>query len=284
MDRLQLELRARLQSRPNAGSELPHIQNPIHMGFQEGLAELPTQLIDYASRVDEMRSPDEVLDELHRITSSSLPISVLAAARFPLKSADWGTIRLGHSAFIHRDVPEGWWDDYNAFAGGRFRPMLFLARSSLASFTWTEVRRMLQPIGVDQWAYELALKYGMRDGLTCPVGGRWVVTFWSRKDLSSVLTPPIRILLVAAVNFAALRLEQLAGPDPDRLGARGRLTPREVAVLRLLSTGAQSQEVAQCLSIGEETVRSHLKKAQTKLGVRNRVHAVAEALRQNLIP
>jgi len=31
-------------------------------------------------------------------------------------------------------------------------------------------------------------------------------------------------------------------------------------------------------------VRSHLKKAETKLGVRNRVHAVAEALRQHLIP
>src|SRR5262249_43733543 len=82
----------------------------------------------------------------------------------------------------------------------------------------------------------------------------------------------------------ALRLEQLAGPDPDRLGARGRLTAREVAVLRLLSTGAQSRQVAQSLSIGEETVRSHLKKAETKLGVRNRVHAVAEALRQNLTP
>ena len=32
--------------------------------------------------------------------------------------------------------------------------------------------------------------------------------------------------------------------------------------------------------IGAETVRSHLKKAQTKLGVRNRTQAVAEALRQ----
>src|SRR5262249_7784362 len=99
-----------------------------------------------------------------------------------------------------------------------------------------------------------------------------------------ILTPPTRVLLVAAANFAALRLEQLAGPDPDRLGARGRLTARELAVLRLLSTGAQSRQVAQSLSIGEETVRSHLKKAQAKLGVPTRGHAVAEALRQQLIP
>ena len=44
------------------------------------------------------------------------------------------------------------------------------------------------------------------------------------------------------------------------------------------------REVAEELGLGEETIRSHLKKAQTKLGVRNRVQAVAEALRQHLIP
>ena len=106
---------------------------------------------------------------------------------------------------------------------------------------------MLQPIGIDQWSYELELKYGMRDGLTCPVGGRWLVAFWSRKDLSNILTQPNRIVIVAAANFAALRLEQLAGPDPKRIGSRGRLTPREQAVLRLVSTGAQGRDVAQAL-------------------------------------
>jgi DNA-binding CsgD family transcriptional regulator len=62
------------------------------------------------------------------------------------------------------------------------------------------------------------------------------------------------------------------------------LTPRELTVLRLASTGALHREIAQVLGLGVETVRTHLKKAQIKLGVRNRTHAVAEALRQNLIP
>jgi DNA-binding CsgD family transcriptional regulator len=57
-----------------------------------------------------------------------------------------------------------------------------------------------------------------------------------------------------------------------------------MAVLRLVSMGAQSREVGQALGLGEETVRSHLKKAQAKLGARNRTQAVAEALRQHLIP
>ena len=249
-----------------------------------GFADLQAGLIDYASRVDQLRSPDEVLNELHTITTRTLPLSVLGAARFPLKSGDWDSIVLGRSLFLHKEIPETWWEDHKALAPSKFRPVLFLAQSSMGSHTWTEVRRMLQPIGVDQWAYELGLKYGIRDGFTCPVGGRWVVGFWSRKDLSNVLTQPIRIMIVAAASFAALRLEQLAGPDPNRIGSRSCLTPRELAVLRLVSAGAQSQDVARALDLGEETVRSHLKKAQTKLGARNRTHAVVEALRQNLIP
>jgi DNA-binding CsgD family transcriptional regulator len=62
------------------------------------------------------------------------------------------------------------------------------------------------------------------------------------------------------------------------------LTPREIAALRLASAGAGCREIAQALQLGQETVRSHLKKAQVKLGVRNRTAAVAEALRQNFIP
>jgi DNA-binding CsgD family transcriptional regulator len=247
-------------------------------------AELHTRFLDYASRVEELQTPSDVLDQLHAVTTRSLPLSVLGAARFPLKSADWESIQLEKSAFLHKDVPEGWWEDYHTLARGKFRPLLFLARSSMGSYTWTEVMRMLEPIGIDRWAHELALKYGMRDGLTCPVAGRWVVAFWSRKELSKILTPQTRIMIFAAASFAALRLEQLAGPDPTRIGSRGRLTPREIAVLRLVSTGAQSHGIAQALGLGEETIRSHLKKAQTKLGVHNRTHAVAEALRQNLIP
>ena len=48
---------------------------------------------------------------------------------------------------------------------------------------------MLEPLGIDRWPYELALKYGMRDGLMCPVGGRWVVGYWSRSVLSKTLAP-----------------------------------------------------------------------------------------------
>jgi LuxR family quorum sensing-dependent transcriptional regulator len=243
-----------------------------------------TGLISYANRVEVLRSPDEVLEELHAATMRYLPLSVLGAARFPLKSGDWASIKLGKSAFLHKSAPEGWWEEYDVLARGKFRPMLFLAATSMAMHTWTEARRMFQPIGVDNWTYDLALKHGMRDGLSCPVGGRWVVGFWSRRDLSNVVTRQMRIMICAAASFAALRLEQLAGPDPSRVGSHAHLTPRELAVLRLAATGATFKEAAEALGLGEETVRSHLKKAQSKLGARNRTQAVAEALRHLLIP
>ena len=245
--------------------------------------DLHTRLIEYANRVEDLRTPTEVLDDLCAITTSGLPLSVLGAIRLPIKSNDWDSIQLGKSLFLHKDVPKGWWEEFGTAAHGKFRPLLFLARSNMASLTWTEVRRKFEPIGIDQLAYDLALKYGMRDGLSCPVAGRWLVIFWSRQALSNVLTQEARIMIFAAASFAALRLEQLACLDVDRIGSHVHLTPRETAVLQLMSTGNQSRAVAEALGLGEETIRSHLKKAQVKLGASNRAHAIAEAIRQNLI-
>jgi LuxR family quorum sensing-dependent transcriptional regulator len=243
------------------------------------------QLIaEYTEHVTVRRTPGEVLDDLHEVCSKSTPLSVLGAARLPLKVNDWSSVQLGKTAFLHSSAPPHWWDEYIAIARHQHDPGLMMAQWSLIGFTWTEGLRMLDPIGCDRWAFELALKHRMRDGLTCSVGRRWLVAFWSRQPLTGVLLLPARIILFAAASFAALRLEQLVEPDPQRVGELNRITPRELAVLRSVAMGRQCQETARALGIGEETVRSHLKKAQGKLGARNRPHAVAEAMRQPLIP
>ena len=52
-----------------------------------------------------------MLDALHHVTLCTSPhLSVLGALRFPLKANDWDAIRLGKSVFLHKDVPDGWWD------------------------------------------------------------------------------------------------------------------------------------------------------------------------------
>ena len=249
-------------------------------------AEFPVTplLTEFTIRVKEQSTPSQVLDALHDLVSRRLPLSVLGAVRFPIKKSDWRSAQLGRDVFLHSSAPEGWWDEYAAMAMHEHDPGVMMARASLMSCTWTETLKMLEPVGIDRWPHDLALQYGMRDGLTCSVGRRWLVVYWSPKVLSQVLTQPMRIILFAVASFAALRLEQLTSDEARWPGQRARITPRELAVLRLLSMGRRTEEIAKALELGEETVRSHLKKLQTKLGVRNRAQATAEAVRQQLIP
>ena len=109
-----------------------------------------------------------------------------------------------------------------------------------------------------------------------------MVAYWSKNVLH--LTPEERALLFMGASFAAIRLQRLIEPNVKRIGTGSSLTPRELAVLRLLSNGTRVREAARLLDLGEETVRSHIKKAQAKLGVRDRTHAVVEAVRLRLIP
>jgi LuxR family quorum sensing-dependent transcriptional regulator len=246
-------------------------------------AALPT-LTTYTKLVSTRTSPGEVLDALHRLTMEYFAISVLGAARLPFKNNDWVSVKLGKNVFIHQSVPKGWWEEYAAAASRHYDPGLIMARSSLMGYTWVETMKMLDPVGLDRWWYELSYKYGMRDGMTCPVGGRWVVGFWSPKPFSHLLTDASRIVIYGAASFAALRVDQIIGPDLQRAAKLARQpTPRELAVLRLMAAGKTIDEIAKSLGLGEETIRSHLKKAQAKLGAHNRPHAVAEAMRQRLI-
>jgi LuxR family quorum sensing-dependent transcriptional regulator len=245
--------------------------------------ETRTKIIDYSMEVESLTSPDQVLNRMHDIVSEKNPIRVHGANRFPTKVGDWRRIELGKNAFVHHNVPQGWTEEWIAFVKSGHCIGLMTARMCLAPFTWTEVTRMLDPVGIDRWPTDLAHKHGMRDGYVCPVGGRWVVGFWSPKPLDHNFTQQARGLLYMAASAAAVRLEQLVAHEARRIDSRACLTPREQSVLRHASLGETLKETAKALGLGEETVRSHLKKAQAKLGTRNRAHTVAEAMRDLLI-
>jgi DNA-binding NarL/FixJ family response regulator len=61
------------------------------------------------------------------------------------------------------------------------------------------------------------------------------------------------------------------------------LTQREREVLRLLADGFANEEIGRQLFISPETVRTHIRKAMTKLDAETRTQAVAKALRLSLI-
>ena len=245
---------------------------------------LRANLLACPARIAECKRASDVLDRLDEALGGCHKLHVLAAGRFPAKSGDWDRIKLGETAFVHKSVPAEWWRDYVAFARASYDPIIMLARVSLAPFTWSESRTMLDLVGADRWVQELFLKHGMRDGFICPIGARWMVSYWSPLCLARAMSTETRAALFMGASSAAMRLEQLLSPNAGGVGERARLTPRELAVLRWASVGRQIAETARALGLSAETVRTHMKKAQEKLGTRNSAHAVAEAMRLRLFP
>jgi len=67
-------------------------------------------------------------------------------------------------------------------------------------------------------------------------------------------------------------------PAPAPVGPR--LSRREREVLRLMAEGHTGDGIAKTLGVAVETVRTHARNATRKLGARNRVHAIALAVKR----
>jgi DNA-binding NarL/FixJ family response regulator len=88
-------------------------------------------------------------------------------------------------------------------------------------------------------------------------------------DGDALLSPSITRRLIQ--EFAVSRAPR---ESPRELGE---LSPRELEVFRLLARGMSNREIADHLIVGETTIKTHVTRILTKLGVRDRVHAVVLA-------
>jgi DNA-binding NarL/FixJ family response regulator len=100
----------------------------------------------------------------------------------------------------------------------------------------------------------------------------------ARGELASAVRAAARGETVLAPTVAARLVDRLrARPE------RPHLSERETAVLRLVAEGCTNAEIGRRLFIGESTVKTHLLRAFTKLGVTDRTAAVTSALRHGLL-
>jgi predicted ATPase/DNA-binding CsgD family transcriptional regulator len=96
-----------------------------------------------------------------------------------------------------------------------------------------------------------------------------------------------RLAMGAAVAEAwtVLRGETGTGAvrDAGSAASPGRLSPREVEVIRLVARGHSDQQIADDLFISYRTATTHVRSILNKLGVENRTEAAAEAVRRGLV-
>jgi DNA-binding NarL/FixJ family response regulator len=81
-----------------------------------------------------------------------------------------------------------------------------------------------------------------------------------------------------APQAAARLLREVRAPEQPEA-----LTERETDVLRLVAQGLANKEIAQALSIGEKTVKTHVSHVLQKLGVQSRTQAALYAARIGLV-
>jgi DNA-binding NarL/FixJ family response regulator len=75
---------------------------------------------------------------------------------------------------------------------------------------------------------------------------------------------------------------EVAAVLAEHLGEES-LTPRELEVLQLIRDGHKNKQIADQLSISENTVNFHIKNIVVKLGANDRTHAVTIAVRRGLL-
>jgi DNA-binding NarL/FixJ family response regulator len=100
-------------------------------------------------------------------------------------------------------------------------------------------------------------------------------------------SPVDQELVMRLVRRLAEEADPSLQPSPEppaaRRGGPGSLTPREVGVLRLLSAGKTNRQIAQDLHLSLSTVKRHLERIISKLGVSDRTQAAVKAVERGLI-
>jgi DNA-binding NarL/FixJ family response regulator len=82
----------------------------------------------------------------------------------------------------------------------------------------------------------------------------------------------------AVLNAAEARTESQTPAQATPFG----LTPRELAILRLLPQGLSNSQIAEALFISPRTVQTHLSNLYGKLGVSGRAEAIAIAVQHGI--
>ena len=73
---------------------------------------LAADILKYSDDALKFQTAEQTLDALDEIVREHCHMRVLGAVLMPVVYGDTEGIELGKTAFLHRSVPKGWWDEY----------------------------------------------------------------------------------------------------------------------------------------------------------------------------
>lgn len=101
--------------------------------------------------------------------------------------------------------------------------------------------------------------------------------------LRAVATGDSLLFPSAVRELAAAHAQEPGSADARETLRRAALTDREGQVLRLMARGLSNAEIATHLTVGTETVKSHVSAVLSKLGARDRTQAVIAAYESGFV-
>lgn len=176
--------------------------------------------------------------------------------------------------------PKGWFELYRSAGFHRHDPIVKHTRAQFRSFFWSEA-----PIpgeGLPARIMAIAAEdFGLRAGISVPVhsiSGYQAGISFAGFEIERTAAAKAAVELVAIYAFTRFTQLRAARQGPAKV-----LTPRQREVLSWTAVGKTARDIAQILSISEDTVNKLVGCAIARLDAANRTHAVVEAIRRKEI-
>ncbi len=233
------------------------------------------QLLEVLEAIDTIQEPDQI------IQSYCQYIAEFNFSSFTLGHMVNPVDVRGGDSFYVSNWPHEWQEHWINQDYLTHDPIASYALSSRQPFTWAQAYEHGTRFGkqiLDE-ARNVNLSDGLAFPMTMPDRPPGIVSIGCEM-VADFPVKDIKYLELASIHLYA-RLEDMAGSFPIR--GNKHLTRREVDVLQYAAAGKTNWEISKILTISDSTARDYISSAMHKLDCVNRGHAIAKAIRHNII-